>query len=165
VIYGQTDPVFSPQGMAEQLEPLGGSAACYLFTIGFFFATRSSLFVNALIGATLLIDGFDGDSRMDSRQVKYWTMAAMVIGLAAVIFTGGSDSPIELLRLAQAIAVVAFPLLAFLVLDIARDEGMMGEYANPTVVNVLGVLGYVTVIAIIINYVNEVLSFLGYGLF
>jgi Mn2+/Fe2+ NRAMP family transporter len=164
VIYGQTDPVFSAQGMAAQLQPLVGSAAFYLFTIGFFFATLSSLFVNALIGATLLIDGFDGDSRMDSRQVKYWAMAAMVIGLGAVILTGGSNSPIELLRLAQAIAVVAFPLLAFLVIDIARDRAMMGEYANPTIVNVVGALGYVTVIAIIINYLNEVLSYLGYGI-
>jgi Mn2+/Fe2+ NRAMP family transporter len=164
VIYGRTDPVFSAQGMAAQLEPLVGSAAFYLFTIGFFFATLSSLFVNALIGATLLIDGFDGDSRMDSKQVKYWTMAAMVLGLGAVIGSGGSDSPVELLRLAQAIAVVAFPLLAFLVLDIARDKAMMGEYANPTVVNVLAGLGYVTVIAIIINYLNEVLAYFGYGI-
>jgi len=164
VIYGQTDPVFSAAGMAEQLEPLVGSAAFYLFTIGFFFATLSSLFVNALIGATLLIDGFDGDSQMDSRQVKYWTMAAMVLGLVAVIASGGSDSPVELLRLAQAIAVVAFPLLAFLVLDIARDKAMMGEYANPTIVNLLGGLGYVTVIAIIFNYLNEVLAYFGYGI-
>ncbi len=164
VIYGQTDPVFSAQGMAEQLEPLVGSAAFYLFTIGFFFATLSSLFVNALIGATLLVDGFDGDSQMDSKQVKYWTMAAMALGLGAVIASGGSESPVELLRLAQAIAVVAFPLLAFLVLDIARDKAMMGEYANPTIVNVLGGLGYVTVIAIIFNYLNEVLTYFGYGI-
>jgi Mn2+/Fe2+ NRAMP family transporter len=165
VIYGQTDPVFSAQGMAEQLEPLVGAAAFYLFTIGFFFATLSSLFVNALIGATLLIDGFGGDASMDSRQVKYWSMAAMVLGLLAVIVTGGSDSPVELLRLAQAIAVVAFPLLAFLVIDIARDRALMGEYANPTVVNVIGLVGYLTVVGIIINYLNDVLAYFGYGIF
>lgn len=165
VIYGQTDPVFSAQGMAEQLRPLVGASAFYLFTIGFFFATLSSLFVNALIGATLLVDGFDGDANMDSRTVKYWSMAAMILGLLAVVLSGGADSPIELLRIAQAIAVVAFPLLAFLVLVIARDRALMGEYVNPTIVDVIGVLGYLTVIAIIINYINDVLSFLGYGLF
>lgn len=165
VIHGRTDPVFSAQGMAEQLRPLVGAGAFYLFTVGFFFATLSSLFVNALIGATLLVDGFDGDASMDSRQVKYWTMAAMLLGLGAVIVSGGADSPIELLRLAQAIAVVAFPLLAFLVIDIARDKALMGEYANPTYVNVLGGLGYLTVIGIIVNYLNEVLAYFGYGLF
>lgn len=165
VIYGRTDPVFSAQGMAEQLRPLVGAGAFYLFTVGFFFATLSSLFVNALIGATLLVDGFDGDASMDSRQVKYWTMAAMLLGLGAVIVSGGAESPIELLRLAQAIAVVAFPLLAFLVIDIARDKALMGEHANPTFVNVLGGLGYLTVIGIIVNYLNEVLAYFGYGLF
>lgn len=165
VIYGQTDPVFSAQGMAEQLEPLVGAGAFYLFTVGFFFATLSSLFVNALIGATLLVDGFDRNSSMDSREVKYWSMAAMLLGLGAVIASGGADSPVELLRLAQAIAVVAFPLLAFLVIDIARDESLMGEYANPTIVNVIGALGYLTIIGIIINYLNEVLAYFGYGIF
>lgn len=165
VIHGQTDPVFSAQGMAEQLEPLVGAGAFYLFTVGFFFATLSSLFVNALIGATLLVDGFDGDSSMESRQVKYWGMAAMLLGLGSVVVSGGADSPIELLRLAQAIAVIAFPLLAFLVIDIARDKALMGEYANPTIVNVLGGLGYLTIIGIIVNYLNDVLTYFGYGVF
>lgn len=165
VIFGNTDPVFSATGMAEQLRPLAGPGAFFLFTTGFFFASLSSLVVNALIGATLLVDGYDGDASMDSRQVKYWSMAAMVIGLLAVVVSGGSGSPIELLRIAQALAVVAFPLLAFLVLAIARDKAMMGEYANPTTVNVLAGLGYLTVIGIIINYINDVLSYLGYGLF
>ena len=164
VIYGNTDPVFSAQGMAEQLRPLAGPGAFYLFTIGFFFASLSSLVVNALIGATLLVDGFDGDASMDSRQVKYWSMAAMGIGLIAVLVSGGG-SPIELLRAAQALAIVAFPLLAYLVLAIARDESMMGRYANPTTVDVLAILGYLTIIGIIINYLNAVLSYFGYGLF
>lgn len=164
VIHGNTDPVFSAQGMAEQLRPLAGPSAFYLFTVGFFFASLSSLVVNALIGATLLVDGFDGDASMDSRQVKYWSMAAMAIGLVAVLVSGGG-SPIELLRIAQALAVVAFPLLAFLVVSIARDKAMMGEYANPAVVDALAVLGYLTIVGIIINYLNDVLSYFGVGLF
>lgn len=164
VIHGQTDPVFSASGMAEQLRPLAGGAAFYLFTIGFFFAALSSLVVNALIGATLLVDGFDGDASMDDNQVKYWAMAAMAIGTIAVLLGGGED-PIELLRAAQALAVVAFPLLGFLVVSIARDTAMMGEYANPTVVDVLAALGYLTIIGIIINYLNSVLGYFGYAIF
>jgi len=164
VIHGQTSPVFSAQGMASQLKPLVGAGAFYLFTIGFFFATISSLFVNAVIGGTLLMDGFDRDASMDSRPVKYWSMTVMVIGLAVILAAGGG-SPIELLRLAQAVAVVAFPLLAFLVIGIARDKALMGAYTNPTWIDVLGVLGYLTVIGIIVNYINSVLSYFGYALF
>ncbi len=162
---GEGEPAFSASGMAEQLEPLAGPAAFYLFTIGFFFAALSSLVVNALIGATLLVDGFGGDARMDSNQVKYWAMAAMAIGTVSLLVSPGSGDPIELLRAAQALAVVAFPLLAFLVVDIARDEAIMGEYANPTIVNVFAVLGYLAIIGIVLNYLNEVLSYFGYGLF
>lgn len=164
VIHGQTDPVFSASGMAEQLRPLAGAAAFYLFTIGFFFAALSSLVVNALIGATLLVDGFDGDASMNGKQVKYWAMGAMAIGTLAVLLGGGED-PIELLRAAQALAVVAFPLLGFLIISIARDKAMMGDYANPTIVDVLAVLGYLTIIGIIINYLNSVLSYFGYAFF
>ncbi|WP_255197757.1 Nramp family divalent metal transporter [Halorarius litoreus] len=165
VIYGNTDPVFSAQGMAEQLRPLVGPGAFYLFTIGFFFASLSSLVVNALIGATLLVDGFDGDSAMDSRQVKYWAMAAMAIGTIAILVSSGAGSPIELLRAAQALAVIAFPLLGFLVISLARDKAVMGEYTNPLVVDILAALGYLTIIGIIVNYLNSVLGYFGMGLF
>lgn len=162
VIQGGT--VATATGMADQLRPLAGDAAFYLFTIGFFFAALSSLVVNALIGATLLVDGFGGDASMDGSQVKLWGMAAMAIGTLAVVLGGGTD-PIELLRAAQALAVVAFPLLGFLVFSIARDSSVMGEYANPLVVDLLAALGYLTIIGIIINYLNSVLSYFGLALF
>ena len=158
VIFGQADPVFSAEGMAAQLEPLAGSGAFYLFTIGFFFASLSSLVVNALIGATLLVDGFGRDSSMDGRPVKLWTVAAMLVGLSVVLVFQGS--PIELLRAAQALAVVAFPVLGFLVVAIARDSDMLGEYANGRAMDVLGVLGYLTIIGIVVYYLREVILFL-----
>lgn len=161
---GEGEPAFSAAGMAEQLEPLAGPAAFYLFTVGFFFAALSSLVVNALIGATLLVDGVGGDASMESTGVKYWAMGAMALGTVSILVSGGAGDPIELLRFAQAMAVVAFPLLAFLVLSIARDRELMGEYANPTAVDVLAVLGYLVVIGIVLNYVHEVLSHVGYGI-
>lgn len=164
VIHGQTDPVFSAAGMADQLRPLAGPAAFYLFTTGFFFAALSSLVVNALIGATLLVDGYGRDASMDSNHVKYWAMAAMAFGTVAVLI-GGGDDPIEFLRAAQALAVIAFPVLGILVLSIARDEAVMGEYTNPLLVDVLAVFGYLTIIAIIVNYLNSVAGYFGHAIF
>lgn len=154
-IYGTGDPVFSARGMARQLEPLVGPAAFYLFTIGFFFASLSSLVVNPLIGGTLLADGFGQEASMDGRPVKLWTTVALAAGMAVVLVFRGS--PVELLRIAQGSAVVAFPVLGFLVLSLARDRTLMGEYANETGVHVVAVLGYVTIIGIAINYLREVL--------
>lgn len=150
------DPVFSAQGMAAQLEPLVGPAAFYLFTFGFFFASFSSLVVNPLIGATLLADGLGKDASMDGKPVKQWTAVAMVMGLLVVLIF--EAPPVELIRIAQGLAVVAFPILGFLVLSIARDRTIMGEYASKTWVQVIAVLGYLTIIGIVLNYVRLIIA-------
>ena len=160
-IFGTDAQVFSAQGMAEQLRPFAGPAAFYLFTIGFFFASLSSLVVNALIGATLLTDGFGRETSMETRPVKYWATAAMAIGTIAILLTQGAGSPTELLRAAQALAVVAFPLLGFLVIAISRDESIMGQYKNEWYVDILAGLGYITIIGIIFNYLQTVLTDFG----
>jgi manganese transport protein len=157
VIYGQGEPVNSAAGMAAQLEPAAGSGAFYLFTLGFFFASLSSLVVNALIGATLLVDGLGHDPSMDGRPVKLWSTAAVLFGLGVVaVFEG---DPIELLRVAQAAAVVAFPILGFLILSIANDGTFMGRHANGAIANALGVIGYLAIVAIVLNYLYEVVQF------
>ena len=155
-IYGQSDPVFSAQAMAEQLEPLAGPAAFYLFTIGFFFASLSSLVINPLIGGTLLADGLGQNSSMDGFYVKVWTALAMLAGLVIVLIFKGS--PVEMLRIAQGLAVIAFPVLGYLVLSIAGDEDLMGEYANRRWVHALAVLGYLTILAIALNYLRQILQ-------
>jgi len=155
-IHGVIDPVFSAEGMALQLEPLAGPAAFYLFTIGFFFASISSMIVNPLIGATLLVDGFNQDASMNARPVKIWTAVALTAGLAVVFIFRGS--PIEILRIAQAMTIIAFPLLGFLVLAIANDTDIMGEYRNSLRTNILGILGYLTILGIVFNYLRTVIE-------
>jgi Mn2+/Fe2+ NRAMP family transporter len=155
-LYGSGEPAFSAQGMAGQLEPLVGPGAFYLFTIGFFFASFSSLVVNPLIGATLLADGLNKDSSMDGRVVKLWTGVAMVAGLAVVLAFEGS--PVELLRIAQGFAVIAFPLLGYIVLSVARDRSIMGDHINKNWVQAVAVIGYITILAIVFNYLRQILS-------
>lgn len=152
VLHGSDASATSAQGMASVLRPAVGDGAFYLFLIGFFFASLSSLVVNALIGATLLVDGYGGDASMEGRPVKLWSVAAMVLGLVVVLIAGGS--PIELLRTAQALAIIAFPLLGFLVIAISRDREFMGEYRNSPAVTALAVLGYLTILAIVYNYLR-----------
>jgi len=67
-------------------------------------------------------------------------------------------SPIELLRIAQALAVVAFPVLGFLLWSIARDHEIMGNSANSALMNVLAGLGYLTIIAIVLNYIRQIVG-------
>jgi Mn2+/Fe2+ NRAMP family transporter len=113
VINASNQEILSAQGMAVQLEPLFGRVAFYLFGCGFFFASFPSLIVNPLIGASLLVDGFGGSPSMENRTVRRWAATAMGVGVGVVLLFNGN--PVELLRIAQALAVVAFPVLGFLV--------------------------------------------------
>ena len=154
---GEAVTVTSAQGMAEQLRPLAGPGAFYLFTVGFFFATLSTLVVNPLVGATLFVDGFGRDAAMDHRPVKLWATFAMAVGLGVVLAFEGS--PIELIRTAQAVAILGFPLLGFLLFSLSRDGDVMGEHRHGIVVDVLGVLGYVAIVGIVLNHLTSVVGY------
>ena len=155
-IYGSAVAVDSAEGMAQQLEPLIGPAAFYLFILGFFFASFSSLVVNPLIGATLLTDALDRDSSMDGRPVKLWTGVAMAAGLLVILLFKGT--PVELIRTAQAFAVVAFPLLGFLVLAISRDKKLMGGHVPGPWVSGIALMGYLIILGIVINYLRLIIT-------
>jgi Mn2+/Fe2+ NRAMP family transporter len=111
-----------------------------------------------LIGGTLLADGFGQEASMDGRPVKGWTTVALGIGMIVVLVFNGS--PVELLRIAQGLAVVAFPVLGFLVLSLARDRALMGQYANATWVHGIAVMGYVALLGIALNYARQILGIL-----
>lgn len=148
--------VFSAQSMAAQLEPLAGPAAFYLFVVGFFFASFSSLLVNPLVGATLLVDGLGYDVSMDARPVKLWTTFGMTVGLTVVLIAG--EAPVEMIRIAQGLSVIAFPVLGFLLLAISRDREIMGAYAGRGPVFAVAILGYAVILGIVLNYIRLILD-------
>jgi Mn2+/Fe2+ NRAMP family transporter len=147
---------FTAQTMVLQLEPLAGRFAFALFMVGFFAASFSSLVVNPLIGATLLIDGFGGDSRMAGRPVRLGATLIMGAGAGLVVLYG--ETPIELLRTAQALAVIAFPVLGFLIWWLARDRSILGDRVNRWWMDILAALGYFTVVAVVLNYLRQLLG-------
>jgi manganese transport protein len=155
-IHGAAAPVFTAQAMAAQLEPLAGPAAFWLFTLGFFFASFSSLVVNPLIGATLLVDAFGHDASMDGRPVKVWTAVAMAAGLVVVLWFEGT--PVELLRIAQGFAVIALPMLGFLVLSLAGSRAIMGRHRPAPWLFAIATAGYLTILGMAFNYVRQIVA-------
>ncbi len=148
--------VLSAPTMALQLEPVFGSAAFYLFICGFFFAAFSSLIVNPLIGAALLVDGFGGDCSMSGQPVRKW--ATLILAIGCIIAALFGKAPLELLRVAQALAIVAFPVLAFLIWGLARDRRVMGSHRNSIWLNIVAGAGYLTIMGICLNYVRQLLG-------
>jgi Mn2+/Fe2+ NRAMP family transporter len=156
VIAGTPEGEFSAQTMARQLEPVAGPAAFYLFNLGFFFASFSSLIVNPLIGAALLMDGFNKDPRIGSKGIKGTSAVILVCGMLVVALFG--SSPIALLRAAQSMAIVAFPVLGFFILRLSADKKLMGSSRNGIWLNTLGILGYTMIIGIVLNYLRTLFS-------
>ena len=102
------------------------------------------------------MDGFGRETSIDGRAVKSWAVVVLAVGLAVVLLFKGS--PIELLRIAQALAVVAFPVLGFLLWAIARDSNIMGEHTNSKLIDVIAGLGYLTIIGIVLNYIRQIVG-------
>lgn len=156
VIRTSGEPVFSAQAMALQLEPVAGPLAFYLFALGFFFAAFSSQIINPLVGSTLLMDSVGGDPRMDGRPVKVWAATILALGLVPVLLFAGS--PVELLRMAQGVAVVALPILGYFVLALSRSRALMGAHASRGWVALVAILGYLTVLGISVNYLFQLID-------
>lgn len=106
--------------VALQLKPLFGSWATVLFCLGLFAGAFSSFLVNALIGGTLLSDGFGLGSDMDGRWPRLFTVLSLFIGMAiAVAVQVLGIRPLGLIIFAQSMTVLGNPVLAGILLWLA----------------------------------------------
>ena len=103
----------STADLAAQLRPFFGDWAVGIFATGICAGALGSFLGNALIGGTLLADGFGKGTALDSRWVRGLTVAALLAGagIAAVVLAGGAEKVTAILA-AQALTVLGGPLLA-----------------------------------------------------
>ena len=141
ILNPQNIEVNSATDMGLALEPLFGSTATYLFMIGLFGASFSSLVGNATIGGTLLADGLSLGNNLDIKEVRWLIMAVMVIGAAVALLFG--QLPIELIIFAQGITIIVAPLIGLALFFVANDRSIMGEYKNKRWINIACLLGLV----------------------
>ena len=132
--------------MAKALEPLFGSAASYLFLIGLFGASFSSVVGNASIGGTLLSDGLGYGSSLDSKVVKSLIATVMIIG--SLVAIGFDAPPLEMIVLAQSVTIFLVPFIATVMCLISNDRKVMGEYTNTPFVRIASVIGLLVLIVL-----------------
>ena len=106
-------PVVLEVGRA--LEPLFKGLGPTLFFLGLFAAAYSSFLVNSMIGGFMLADGLGlGDSPTDVWPRRF-TLLVLLVGMAVglyVINVMGGQRPVTLIVAAQAVTVLASPLVA-----------------------------------------------------
>ena len=136
--------------MAVPLYNLLGSASKVVFCIGFAAAAFSSFLVNAMIGGTLLSDGFGLNEDINSMPAKVSSAASLIIGMVVAILVTQLRTVefADAIVLAQAGTLLAIPLAiiaSLLVLFRPRGTGARPMNLASKIFVVLGaaVLGVV----------------------
>lgn len=103
----------SLRDVAQQLRPVFGDWGSLVFALGILAGALSSFLVNALIGGTLLADGFGWGAKLQAPAVLWSTLAAMAIGLLVALLTAvGGYNATTAIVVAQSLTVVGGPAVA-----------------------------------------------------
>ncbi len=140
VLRGQT---LSDVGqVAQQLRPLFGQWGQALFCVGLFCAAYSSFLVNSLIGGFILSDGLGLGSKPNDLGPKLLTTVVLLTGMAVALYVIRTDvKPVTAIVAAQAVTVVASPLLAGVLLWLTNRSDVVGTRRNGVVLNTLAGCG------------------------
>jgi Mn2+/Fe2+ NRAMP family transporter len=118
-LHGKVDPseLTDAAAVAVSLEPLFGSWAKIVFAAGVLAGAVSSFVVNALIGGVVFSDAIGLGSRFSSLPVRMTTIAALLLGwFVASMVTFAKIDLVSFIVIAQALTVLAFPILAAVIL-------------------------------------------------
>ena len=108
--------------ISMMFDQLLGPQSMRFFCLGILAAAFSSLFVNPLIGGTVLADGFGKDCRVSGKWTKGATMAGMIMGMiVAILGSMGKMETLPLILTAQAITVVGVPFIAWVMLKLIKE--------------------------------------------
>lgn len=138
----------NPVDVAVALENTFGASAKVIFCLGLFSAAYSSFLVNSMIGGFMAADGLGIGSHPSQRGPRILTTAALLTGMAVGIAVIGFEwDRTPTIIAAQAVTVIASPLVAGVLLWLTSSRDVMGEHVNGPVTKALAGLGLVMLIA------------------
>lgn len=154
VFYGKLDGPVDEEladvsAVANQLKPAFGEKGRILFCIGLFSAAYSSFLVNSMIGGFILADGLGLGSTPDDRWPRIFTALALLAGMNVAlvnILLGGDTVPA--IVAAQAVTVLAAPLVAGVLWWLTNRHDVMGELKSGPLLNLLAAVGFLLLLGI-----------------
>jgi Mn2+/Fe2+ NRAMP family transporter len=137
-----------PVAVATALEVTFGPSAKLIFCFGLFSAAYSSFLINSMIGGFMASDGLGLGSQPNDLWPRVLTtcvlLGGLVVGIAVLLFDFDRTPTIIA---AQAVTVVAAPVVAGTLLWLTSSRDVMGAHVNRPGTLVLGLLGLVLLIA------------------
>lgn len=130
-----------PVSIARSLESTFGPSAKVIFCLGLFSAAYSSFLVNSMIGGFMAADALGLGSKPEDRGPKIMTTLALLTGMSvgvAVLVFDFDRTPTIIA--AQAVTVIAAPLVAGVLLWLTSSRDVMGEHVNgPVTIGFAGI--------------------------
>ncbi|GGO75240.1 Nramp family divalent metal transporter [Bowmanella pacifica] len=123
--------------MANQLEPLLGSAAQAFFATGLFAAGLTSAITAPLAGAYAVCGMLGWSTDMRSRPFRLVLLSILLCG---VIGAGLSMSPLAIILFAQATNGVLLPVIALYLLWLMNRKALLAEHINGNLANLAGTI-------------------------
>jgi len=146
VFFGRIDgdALRSVNDVAAQLESAFGPKGRAVFCIGLFSAAYSSYLVNSMIGGFILSDGLGLGDKPTDLWPRLLTTAVLLtgMGVALVIIRIGWN-PVPAIVVAQAVTVLAAPLMAGTLWWLTSRADVMGEHRNGIGLNIAAGIAFV----------------------
>jgi manganese transport protein len=134
--------------VATSLETTFGTSAKIIFCLGLFSAAYSSFLINSMIGGFIAADALGFSCKPSDPAPRLLTTIALLtgmsVGLAVLVFDFNKAPTIIA---AQAVTVVAAPLIAGVLLWLTSSRDVMGENVNGPVTKSLAAVGFVLLLA------------------
>ena len=133
-------------GLAKIFEPIAGPIGSTIFALGLSGAAFSAMVANATAGGTMFSDGLGKGASPSTPTAKRTSAAILTFGLViTLLFT---KSPVQLIIVAQALTVLIAPFLGFLLFVMSNNTALMGNLRNTWWKNVIGALGFVSILSL-----------------
>ena len=138
-----------PVDVAISLERTFGTSAKIIFCIGLFSAAYSSFLVNSMIGGFMAADALGLGSKPSDKAPRLLTTAALLtgmsVGIGVLVFDFDRTPTIIA---AQAVTVVAAPLIAGVLWWLTSSRDVMGDEVNRPATSVVAGVGFILLLAI-----------------
>lgn len=143
----------NPSVMADQLKPLLGSWAKYVFAVGIFAAGISSAMTAPLASAYATAGALGWDRNLRSTKFRLVWIGVLLVG---VIFASLGYDPIQLIVFAQYANGLILPFIVLFLMLAMNNRDTLKNHVNPLWVNIVGGL---------IFLITVTLSLISFGIF
>ena len=135
--------------VAQLLKPLFGMKGQVIFCLGLFCAAYSSFLVNSIVGGYLLSDGFNLGVKRDDKWPRILASAVLLIGMVVAILSVVFEiNTVPAIVFAQAVTVIAAPLIGGVLWWLTSNEKVMGENRNGWITHLFAGFGFLMLLVL-----------------